>query len=139
VKQLLATLTELEDKVATLELMDRLLRLDPLNPTVFDDCIIYAVASGGSVNCTDLLGVFEALKTEYTHDAFVQANCEFYAGRVLINTDPVLARKHLTQAQTAFRKLLPRGHQVFTVLRSTIRQLSHEKPVGPSAVGLPKH
>ena len=57
VKQLLATLTKLGDKNATHELMGRLLRLDPHNPTVFDDCIIYA--RGSTVNWSDLLDLLK--------------------------------------------------------------------------------
>ena len=53
VKQLLATLTKLGDKNAMLELMSRLLRLDPHNPTAFDDCIMYA--RGSAVSWSDLL------------------------------------------------------------------------------------
>jgi len=55
VKQLLATLTKLGDKPATLDLISRLLRLDPHNPTVFDDCILYA--RGSSVSLSELDGI----------------------------------------------------------------------------------
>src|SRR6202011_3208528 len=115
VKQLLTTLTKLGDKNATLELMGRLLRLDPHNPTVFDGCIIFARDS--VVNWSDLLDLLETLRTDYRDDQLVQANCDFYACKLLMNTDPVSARKHLTTAQQSFRKLFPRGHQVFAALR----------------------
>jgi tetratricopeptide (TPR) repeat protein len=129
VKQLLATLTKLGDKQATLELMSRLLRLDPHNPTVFDDCIIYARDS--IVAWSDLLDLLEALKADYPDDQLVQANCDFYAGKMLLNTDPVSARKRFTVALGLFRKLFPRGHQVFAALRSAVRQLSHGGPPIP--------
>jgi tetratricopeptide (TPR) repeat protein len=131
VKQLLATSTTLGDKKATLELMSQLLRLDPHNPTVFDDCIRY---TRGSVTCTDLLSLFETLRIDCPDDQLVRANCDFYAAKILINTDPVSARNRLMAAQAAFRKLFPRGHQVFAVLRSTFRQLS-PKRTDDSAVG----
>jgi tetratricopeptide (TPR) repeat protein len=123
VKQLLATLTKLGDKSATLELMGRLLRLDPHNPTVFDDCLIYA--RGSAVSWADLLDLVETLKADYPDDQLVQANCDFYAGKMLFNVEPILARKRLIAAQKEFRRLFPRGHQVFTALRSVLRQLSH--------------
>jgi tetratricopeptide (TPR) repeat protein len=126
VKQLLATLTKLGDRNATLELMSRLLRLDPHNPTVFDDCIMYA---RGSVVCwSDSLDLLEALKSDFPDDQLVQANCDFYAAKMLMNTDPVSARQRLIVAQGSFRKLFPRGHQVFAAMRSALRQLSqHER------------
>jgi tetratricopeptide (TPR) repeat protein len=129
IKQLLAVLTELDEKNATLELMGRLLRLDPHNPTVFDDCITYA--RGSTVSQFDLLGLFENLRMDYPDDALVQASSDFYAGKVLVNTDPVLARTRLVAAQKAFRKLFPRGHQVFAALRSALRVLSQAGPAIP--------
>jgi len=129
VKQLLATLLKLDDKKATLGLMGHLLRLDPHNPTVFDDCFIYA--RGSTVTSSDLLHVLEALRTDYTDDQLVQANCGFYAGKLLINTDPESARKHLLVAQRAFRQIFPRGHHVFATLRSALRQLSEVRRAVP--------
>jgi hypothetical protein len=121
-KQLLATLTQLGDKTATLDLMSRLLRLDPHNPTVFDDCIMYA--RGSTVSWSELLDLLQALTRDHPDDKLVHANCDFYAGKVLIDVDPASARKRLVIAQGAFRKLFPRGHQVFAALRSALRQLS---------------
>ncbi len=54
VKQLLAALTKLGDRNATLELMSQLLRFDPHNPTVFDDCVMYA-GSSSKVGWSELL------------------------------------------------------------------------------------
>lgn len=129
VKQLLGTLKKLGDKNGTLELMTKLLRLDPHNPTVFDDCITHA--RGSSVNWSDLLDLLEALRTNYPDDQLVQANCDFYACNLLMGTDPVSARKHLAAAQQSFRKLFPRGHQVFVALRSALRQLAQSKRATP--------
>jgi tetratricopeptide (TPR) repeat protein len=129
VKELLATLTKLGKKNATLELMSRLLRLDPHNPTVFDDCIRYV--SSNTVDWSDLLGLLEILSADYTDDRLVQANCDFYAGNMLMNIDPVSARKRLIVAQGAFRTLFPPGHQVFAALRSALRQLSRRKRAIP--------
>jgi tetratricopeptide (TPR) repeat protein len=129
VKQLLATLTRLGDKTTTLELMSRLLRLAPHNPTVFDDCISYARRS--TVSCSELLDLLEALKRDYPDDDLIRANCDFYAGKILLDADPVSARKRFVVAQASFRKLFPRGHQVFAALRSALRQLSRAGPPIP--------
>lgn len=124
-EQLRATLIKLGDRDAMLESMSRLLRLDPHNPTVFDECIAYT--KGKTVSCADLLALLEALKNDYPEDQFVHANCDFYAGKILIETDPVSARKHLLLAQASFRKLFPRGHEVFTAIRSGLLLLSKTK------------
>ena len=129
VKQLLATLVKLGDKGAALELMSRLLRLDPHNPTVFNDCFTYV--SGSTISWTDLLKLFEALATDYPNDELVQASCDFYAGRVLLITDPPSARKRLIIAQRSFRKLLPPDHQVFAALRSALGQPPQAPPPIP--------
>ena len=132
IKHLMGILRELGDKNATLELMGKLLRLDPHNPTVFDDCIIDA--RGGTVSRTDLLDLLTRLRSDYPDDQLVQANCDFYSCKVLINTDPVSARKHLTAAQRSFRKIFPRGHQVFAALRAAVRQLSKAKRANSDGV-----
>ena len=124
-QQLRATLMELGDRDAMLESMSRLLRLDPHNPTVFDDCIAYTM--GKPVSCSDLLALLEILKNDYPQDQLVHANCDFYAGKILIDTDPVSARKHILLAQASFRNLFPRSHGVFTEIRSALRQLSQTK------------
>jgi len=123
--QLRATLTKLGDRDAMLESMKRLLRLDPHNPTVFDECIEYAGSK--AISLSDLLALLEALKNDYPEDQLVQANADFYAGQLLIKTEPTSARKHIVLAQASFRKLFPSGHQVFTAIRSALRQLSKTK------------
>ncbi len=130
IKQLLVTLTKLGDKGATLALMSKLLRLDPHNPTVFDDCITYA--KGSAVDWSDLLGLFETLRVEHPLDPLVQANSDFYTGKLLINTDPKSARDRLITAQKALRKTFPAGHQVFAALRSALRRLPRPASMPPS-------
>ena len=100
-------------------------RLDPHNARVFDDCIAYT--KGGPVTHSDALLILEALKSDYSEDPVVNANCEFYAGKLLAEVDPVSAKKYLVAAQVAFRKSFPRGHQVFTALRSALRSLNRTK------------
>lgn len=133
-QQLRATLMKLGDRDAMLESMRRLLRVDPHNPTVFDECIEYTGSK--AIGSSDLLALLEALKNEYLEDQFVHANCDFYAGKILIDTDPVPARKHFLLAKASFRKLFPRGHEVFAAIRSALRQLSQKKrgipPPGPN-------
>ena len=111
--------------------MGKLLRLDPHNPTVFDDCIIYA--KGTAVGWSDMINLLESLKEDYPDDKFVHANCDFYAGKILVGVDPVSARKRLIAAQKAFRTILPRTHQVFAALRSGLQQASQgERAGGPA-------
>jgi tetratricopeptide (TPR) repeat protein len=122
-KQLFSVLIGLGDKSGTLDLMRRMLRLDPHNPTVFHECFVYAGDS--SIVGSDLLHLFETLRTDYPDDQLVQANCDFYAGKMLMGTDPSLARKHFVAAKAKFRGVFPPDHYVFAVLRSDLRQLSH--------------
>ena len=122
VKQLLATIINLGDKPATLEVMNRLLRLDPHNPTVFTDCFRYSPDT--DLTYSDVIGLFETLKADYPDDELVLANCDFYIGNVLSSTDPKAARERFVSAQRRFRKVLPRDHQVFAALRSGLQQLS---------------
>ena len=131
IKQLLATLGKLGDKDALMTQMSKLLRLDPHNPTVFDDCIIYA--KGTAVGWSDLVGLLESLREDYPDDKFVHANCDFYAGKVLINVDPLSARKRPVIARKTFRAIFPRGHQVFSALRSGLHQVSKAERAGGPA------
>ncbi len=122
VKQLLATVINLRDKPATLEVMKQLLRLDLHNPTVFTDCFTYS--RNTNMTCSDFLDLFETLKADHPDDELVLANCDFYIGNVLSSTDPKAARERFVSAQRRFRKVLPRDHQVFAALRSGLQQLS---------------
>lgn len=115
VKQLLATLTKLDDKTAALDLMARLLRMEPRNPTVFKDCILYA--NDTSIGPRDLADLFDSLKQEYAGDVLIEANCDFYASNVLFPTDHSEAEVRLAKAETGFRAVLPADHQVFEQLK----------------------
>lgn len=120
-KQLLSVLIKLDDKGAVVALMARLLRLDPHNPTVFNDCIEYARV--GSVGSADLTALFENLQKDYPNDQLVQANCEFYIGSVLIGVDPGSAKERMIVAERSFRQIFPSDHRVFTALSSALRVL----------------
>ena len=124
-KLLLATLAELGDKKALLDAMSRLLRVDPHNPTVFQECII--CTRSRVINASDFTGLLDTLKIESPQDALVQANCDFYAANVLIVTDRLSARERLVGAQKSFRKVFPRGHEVFKAIRSALREISKAK------------
>ena len=131
IKQLLATLAKLGDKEALLEQMGRLLRLDPRNPTVFDDCIIYA--KGTAVGWSDLIKLLESLGADNTRDKLVLANCDFYAGKILLIVDPSSASSKLVAARDAFRTIFPQDHQVFAALRESLEQASKaERASGPA-------
>jgi tetratricopeptide (TPR) repeat protein len=95
-KELLLVHYELKDKEASLDTMGKLLRLDPRNPQVFKDCL--SLCSKG-LELHDMVGLFDALKSE-TDDQVAQANCDFYAGQLLINANPDSARCRLLSAET---------------------------------------
>jgi tetratricopeptide (TPR) repeat protein len=124
-KLLLATLIKLGNKETMLDAMSRLLRVDPHNPTVFDECI--ACTKSTVVTTSDLIGLLDGLSASSPQDTLVQANCDFFAYKILIATDHASATKHLLLAQASFRKTFPPGHQVFSALRSARRQLSQAK------------
>jgi len=123
--QLRATLIEIGDKKAMLEGIRQLLRIDPHNPTVFSDSLAYM--RSGVVECADTLALFEELQRDYPEDRLVQANCDFYSGQLLIATDSVKARKHFLRALALFRRLFPRRHEVFSALKSGLKQLPRNK------------
>lgn len=131
VKQLLATVIKLGDKPATLEVMSRLLRLDPHNPTVFTDCFEYSNWADIEIADSDFLALFETLKTDYPHDELVLATCDFFSGNVLSGTNLKAAKERFVSARRRFRKVLPPNHQVFAELRSGLQQISAflKKPV----------
>jgi hypothetical protein len=123
--ELRATLIRIGDRDAMLKAMGELLRLDPHNPTVFDECIAYA--SGGPVTESDVLSILGELRKDYPDDNLVLASCDFYSGKILIKTDPAAAKDHLTAAGERFRKLFPPEHQVFTAIQDGFSQLSQSK------------
>ena len=119
VKQLLATLTKLGDKAAALNLMGQLLRMEPQNPTVFNDCLLYA--NHTSIGPRDLANLFDSLKQDYASDVLVQANCDLYASTVLFPTDRGEAERRLAKAEAGFRAVLPTNHQVVEELKKIRR------------------
>jgi tetratricopeptide (TPR) repeat protein len=131
IKQLLATLGKLGDKEALLEQMNRLLRLDPRNPTVFDDCITYA--KGTAVGWSDLIKLLESLGADNPGDKHVLANCDFYAGKILLNVDPSSASRRLVAAQHAFRTIFSEDHAVFAALKKGLEQASRAERAGGPA------
>ncbi len=124
-KLLLAALIKLGNKRTMLDAMSRLLSVDPHNPTVFDECI--ACTRSKLVTPSDLLGLLDALRSSSSEDTLVQANCDFYACKILMATDHASARERLLLAEVSFQRIFPPGHQVFSALRSARRQLSRAK------------
>jgi tetratricopeptide (TPR) repeat protein len=119
IKELLPVLANLGDRARALEVMGLLLRLDPHNPTVFNDCFTFGA---GWIEINEFLKVIDTLKTEQRDDHFVQANCDFYAGNLLTRSDPASAQRRFIAAREAFRSVLPRKHQVFHALRLALRK-----------------
>ena len=122
--ELLAVLAELRDEVRALEIMEHLLRLDPHNPTVFNDCFKFAA---DWIERPKVLTIIDALKAELPKDQLIQANCDFYAGNILMCDDFVLAKRRFTAAHHIFRQLLPKDHQIFNALRLVFKQLNDRK------------
>jgi tetratricopeptide (TPR) repeat protein len=119
IKELLPVLADLGDRIRAKELMSLLLRLDPHNPTVFNDCFAF---SAGWIERSELLALIDALKAEQPDDEFVQANCDFYAGNLLVPDNLASAKKRFIAARQTFRCILPHEHQVFRALRLALKQ-----------------
>ncbi len=119
IRELLPVLAKLRDQNRAQEVMGILLRLDPHNPTVFNDCFAFGA---GWLERSALLKLFDILKAESPHDQFVQANCDFYAGNVLMVDAPASARRRFIAARKTFRDLLPSNHEVFRSLRLALRR-----------------
>jgi GNAT superfamily N-acetyltransferase len=129
-KLLLAMLIKLGNKGTILDAMSRLLSVDPHNPTVFDECI--ACTRSKVVTPSDLLGLLDALRASSSEDILVQANCDFYACKILIATDHASARERLLLAEASFQQIFPPGHQVFSALRLAQQQLFRAKRASSS-------
>lgn len=119
IRELLPVLAKLGDRKRAKELMSLLLRLDPRNPTVFNDCFTFG---SGWIERSELLTLFDTLKVERAEDQFVQANCNFYSGNLLVHDKPASARKRFIEAKNSFRGMLPSNHQVFRALRVALRE-----------------
>lgn len=76
---------------------------------------------------SDVLSILDGLKKDYHDDHLVHANCDFYSGKILIETDPTAAREYFAAAEERFRKLFPPEHQVFSAIQSGLTQLSRSK------------
>jgi tetratricopeptide (TPR) repeat protein len=125
VKELLAVLIKLGDKPAATTIMGRLLRLDPRNPTVFNDCL--ELGHGDTFTRSDLLALIDALKAEWPNDRLAQGNCDYYAGQLLMNVDEEAAKERLLSARRSFRGVLPAKHEVFSMLRISLQQCGQSK------------
>jgi hypothetical protein len=119
INEVLPVLGGLREKKQTLEVMNHLLRLDPRNPTVFNDCFKFAA---NWIERSEMLKMIEDLKAEHPNDDIVCANCDFYCGNLLMPDDPASARQRFVAARKIFRRTLPRKHQVFRALRIILRQ-----------------
>jgi tetratricopeptide (TPR) repeat protein len=125
VKELLAVLIKLGDNHAATAVMGRLLRLDPHNPTVFNDCLEFG--SSPLFMWSELLTLIDALKAERPHDRLVQANCDYYAGQLLMSVDAEAARQRFLSAKGSFRGVLSAKHEVLAALRLSLRQCRRSK------------
>jgi len=121
IKELLPVLSNLGDRGRSKDVMSLLLRLDPHNPTVFNDCFTFAA---GWIERSELLSLIDTLKAERSDDQFIQANCDFYAGSLLICDNPSSAKRRFIAAHQAFRRILPRSHQVFRALHVVLKRCS---------------
>ena len=52
---------------------------------------------------SDVLSILDGLKKDYHDDHLVHANCDFYSGKILIETDPTAAREYFAAAEERFR------------------------------------
>jgi tetratricopeptide (TPR) repeat protein len=117
--ELLPVLRGLRDSKRAKEVTTHLLRVDPSNPTVFNDCFEYAA---GWIERRDMLDIIDALRMEHATDGLIQANCDLYAGNILAVDNPASARHRFCAARRVFRELLPGNHQVFRMLRLALKQ-----------------
>jgi len=121
VKELIPVLKKLGDKEAVQLWLGRLLRLDPHNPTVYNDALDFV--HRGPVTPTELVALMDEVAREREGDDLTQASVDFYAAQLLLLEDPVLAKRRLADAEKRFRGAVARGHQVFTALRQLKRAL----------------
>jgi len=120
ITELVALLATIRDKRGLIEALGRLMRLDPRNPTVYNELLAYA---SGILSDAEIVQQIDRLQADHRADAIVQATCDFYAGQVLTNTDPVAARRRLVSARRTFEQEFPTAHPVFTSIRLALRQL----------------
>lgn len=121
IRELLPVVVRLGDRDRAMELTRLLLRLDPRNPTVFNDAFTFA---SGWLERSDLLDLIDHLKAETPDDPLVQANCDYYAGLLLVYDNRSAARKRFLSAKEQFRRLFTPEHPVFRSLRVALNQCS---------------
>lgn len=124
IRELLPVLAKLDDRERAKELIRHLLRLDPHNPTVFNDSFNLLA---GWLEKDELLKMIEALKSEPPDDKHVHANCDYYAGILLASDDPASAKKRFSAARRVCREIFPPTHDVFRALRIMLRQCNKAK------------
>lgn len=125
-KGLIAALTKLNDRKCVTENLARLLRLDPRNPTVFNDMFVFARSA--RIDCDEGIDLIEALRLEYPNDHVVQGNCDFYSGNLVANAER--AKRFFISARDRFSQALPADHQVFVAITVALRRLASRKKRG---------
>ena len=119
IKELICTLGEIGDRVRIKELLQDLLLLDLTNPTVFNDAMSFAHENHLGAELIDLL---QSLSDAQGDETLAKANCIYYAAQLLPSHDINFAKSKLAEARKIFGKLLPPEHQVFKLIRFSIRQ-----------------
>ncbi len=125
IRELVPVLQKLGDGDRAKELLSILLRLDPHNPTVFNDCINLAA---GWIFRSDVLEIINKLREERRDDPMTQANCDFYSANVLVSDDPASARRLFLTARRQFIPLLPAKHHVFRTIREVLKRFRSPRP-----------
>ena len=120
-KELIPVLMKLDDKAGVVEWLGRLLRLDPRNPTVFDDTIDFV--RRGPVAPNELVTVMDDVAAEHEGDELVRATVDFYVAQLLAQRDSLAAIERASRAEEAFRRVVPRDHYVFATIRELKRSL----------------
>jgi len=119
IRELMPVLQKLREADRAKELLSILIRLDPHNPTVFNDSINLAA---GWIFRSDVLEIINKLREERCDDPMTRANCDFYSANLLAPDDPSAARRLLLAARRQFIPLLPSKHQVFRAIREALKQ-----------------
>lgn len=125
VKELIPVLHKLDDKAGVEEWLGRLLRLDPHNPTVFNDAINFA--RRGPVSPSELVMVMDEVAAEHRADERVQATVHFYVAQLLAYHDVSVALDRADRAEEASRRAFPRDHYIFATI-SELKRLLRKTP-----------
>jgi len=119
-KEMLAIYTQLGEHDCVAATAVRLLRLDPRNPTVFNDVFEYCRRH---LEVSEMFGLIEGLRAEHLSDDMTQGNCDYYSGNLLAGANPARARWYFIAAKRRFAQILPCDHHVFKALRFALRRL----------------